>query len=196
MADVTKLSDDELAEAVDRIPLTIIDESHPVIAEWVNRRRAQRQPLAEAVDCIPIKLIVESPPPGAKDGWVERAHAQRELIQISQKELSKTGVYVTLAEARRIVLQAFEDTKGDKQPAPEELKKSISAIEWPNEAGTGYNVGEFDVTSIVPFSRGQEDWLEVREGEFVCCQVPAYQVAIFYKKPDKPAPATPQSEDE
>jgi len=43
MTDVQKLSDDELAEAVDRLPLTIIDESHPVIAEWVQRRRAQRE---------------------------------------------------------------------------------------------------------------------------------------------------------
>ena len=42
--DVKEMSDDELAAAVDRLPFTIIDESHPVIAEWVNRRRAQRQP--------------------------------------------------------------------------------------------------------------------------------------------------------
>ena len=39
MADVTKLSDEELAEAIDRIPLTIIDECHPMIAEWIKRAR-------------------------------------------------------------------------------------------------------------------------------------------------------------
>ena len=76
------------------------------------------------------------------------------------------------------------------------LKESISAIEWPREGCIGYNVGEFDVTSIMPCSDGEQAWLEVREGDFVCCRVPAYQVAIFYKKPDKVAPVDPQTEDE
>lgn len=73
-------------------------------------------------------------------------------------------------------------------------KESISAIEWPREDGGCYNVGAFGVTSIMPCSDGEQVWLEVREGDFVCCRIPAYQVAIFYKKPA--APATPQSEDE
>lgn len=41
--DAKEMSDAELAEAVDRLPLTIIDESHPVIAEWAERSRAQRR---------------------------------------------------------------------------------------------------------------------------------------------------------
>lgn len=74
--------------------------------------------------------------------------------------------------------------------------ESISAIEWPKEDGSSYSVGHFGITSIKPYSDNGQVWLEVREGDFVCCRVPAYQVAIFYKKPDKVAPADPQSGDE
>ena len=43
MADVQKLSDEELSEAVDRIPLDLVADDPPVVKEWVTRARAQRQ---------------------------------------------------------------------------------------------------------------------------------------------------------
>ncbi len=55
----------------------------------------------------------------------------------------------------------------------------ISTIQWPGEDKRQYEVGVLDCTYIKAYSDGGIVWIEVGEGDFVRCRVPANQVAIY-----------------
>ena len=104
MTDVQKLTDAELAEAVDHVPLIAIDESHPVIKEWIDRRRAQRVNLQMATS---------------------EAEDRGAVIGLREARLKRVN-QVTRAEALRISRQVLKDAeRGRIEVAEREARQGI-----------------------------------------------------------------------
>ena len=111
MADVQKLTDAELGDAVDRVSLTAIDESHPVIKEWIDRRRAGRVKRQMATS--------ETEDRGA-------------VIELREARLKRVN-QVTREEALRISQQVLKDAeRGRIEAAEREAKQGPTYCDdWP-----------------------------------------------------------------
>jgi len=60
----------------------------------------------------------------------------------------------------------------------------ISGIFWEDQNLAEIEVGVSKCTHIRAYSDSGIVWLEIREGDFVKCRIPANQVSIYFKKPE------------
>jgi len=86
MANVQKLSDEELSEAVDRIPLDLVAEDPPVVKEWVTRARAQRQ-----LEKIGIRVTREE---AIRISRQVLKDAERGRIEVAEREAQQGVTYM------------------------------------------------------------------------------------------------------
>jgi len=103
MTDVQKLTNDELGDAVDHVPLTAIDEYHPVIKEWIDRRRARRINLQMSTSEVEDRGAVI----GLREARLKRVNqvTRAEALRISQQILKD-------AECGRIEVAEREANQG------------------------------------------------------------------------------------